>query len=79
MGNLTSKSYADTWAVFTQFITTNLLIGRMLQLEGIPFVYLTGKNTSAEKLKAIDGFKGNSNIRYLVRRCPNSFQCIQTD
>jgi hypothetical protein len=48
------------------------LIGRMLQLEGIHFVYLTGKNTSAEKLKAIEGFKLNPNIRYLVCVCPES-------
>jgi hypothetical protein len=59
---------ADFREVFTQFVTTALVIGRMLQMEGIPFLYLNGKVTSAEKLKAISGFKDkNSKIRYLVR------------
>lgn len=40
----------------------------MLQLEGVEFVYLTGKMTAKEKITAIQTFRDNPTVKYLVRR-----------
>ncbi|KAH6685784.1 SNF2 family N-terminal domain-containing protein [Plectosphaerella plurivora] len=52
--------------IFTQFVTTALVIGRMLQLEGINFAYLNGKVTSSEKQRALKGFEELDQVPYLI-------------
>ncbi|EFQ32009.1 SNF2 family domain-containing protein [Colletotrichum graminicola M1.001] len=56
----------DKIIIFVEFIKTAVLMGIMLNLEDIPFVYLNGKLTSTEKLKAVDTFKTNPEVKILI-------------
>lgn len=44
----------------------------MLNLERIPFVYLTGTMTPTEKTKAVKEFKTNPEIKVLVSPSPGT-------
>ncbi|OLN95736.1 putative ATP-dependent helicase C17A2.12-like protein 2 [Colletotrichum chlorophyti] len=57
----------DKIIIFIEFIKTATLLGILLNLEDIPFVYLNGKVTAGEKLKAVDAFKYNKQVKILVR------------
>lgn len=52
--------------VFVQFVKTAMMAGVMLNLEEIPFVYLTGTMTPLEKQKAVGDFRNNPDIKVLV-------------
>ncbi|KAK1566419.1 P-loop containing nucleoside triphosphate hydrolase protein [Colletotrichum navitas] len=56
----------DKIIIFVEFIKTAVLLGIVLNLEDIPFVYLNGKLTSKEKLKAVDTFKTNPEVKILI-------------
>ncbi|KAK2039230.1 SNF2 family domain-containing protein [Colletotrichum somersetense] len=56
----------DKIIIFVEFIKTAILLGIVLNLEDIPFVYLNGKLTSTEKVKAVDTFKTNPEVKILV-------------
>ncbi|KXH64373.1 SNF2 family domain-containing protein [Colletotrichum salicis] len=47
------------------FVKTSNMTGVMLNLEGIPFVYLTGTMTPAEKSKAVSEFRNNPDVKVL--------------
>lgn len=44
-----------------------MIVGRMLQQEGIEFIYLNGKMSGEEKIKAIEAFQQKPKIKYMVR------------
>ncbi|OHW98805.1 SNF2 family domain-containing protein [Colletotrichum incanum] len=56
----------DKIIVFVEFIKTAVLLGIVLNLEDIPFVYLNGKLTSAEKVKAVEIFKKDPTVKVLA-------------
>ncbi|GKT45215.1 putative ATP-dependent helicase [Colletotrichum spaethianum] len=56
----------DKIIVFVEFIKTAILLGIVLNLEDIPFVYLNGKLTSTEKLRAVDAFKKDPKVKILI-------------
>ncbi|KAK1993120.1 hypothetical protein LX36DRAFT_587052, partial [Colletotrichum falcatum] len=56
----------DKIIVFVEFLKTAVMLGIVLNLEEIPFVYLNGKITSTEKLKAVEAFKTNPEVKILV-------------
>ncbi|KAK1963536.1 SNF2 family domain-containing protein [Colletotrichum sublineola] len=56
----------DKIIIFVEFIKTAVLLGIVLNLEGIPFVYLNGKLTSTEKLKAVETFKTKPQVKILI-------------
>ncbi|KAK2055396.1 SNF2 family domain-containing protein [Colletotrichum caudatum] len=56
----------DKIIIFVEFIKTAILLGIMLNLEDIPFVYLNGKLTSTEKVKAVEIFKTNPEVKILI-------------
>ncbi|OHE95165.1 SNF2 family domain-containing protein [Colletotrichum orchidophilum] len=56
----------DKIIIFVQFVKTATMAGVMLNLEGIPFVYLMGTMTTTEKSKAVEEFKSDPNIKVLV-------------
>ncbi|KDN67091.1 putative SNF2 family domain-containing protein [Colletotrichum sublineola] len=60
----------DKIIIFVEFIKTAVLLGIVLNLEGIPFVYLNGKLTSTEKLKAVETFKTKPQVKILVSQPP---------
>ncbi|CAM1503291.1 Fc.00g080670.m01.CDS01 [Cosmosporella sp. VM-42] len=49
----------DKIIIFTQFVMTGKVLGRMLELADIPFVYFFGCMSPRQKEKAIDEFKEN--------------------
>ncbi|KAK1980377.1 SNF2 family domain-containing protein [Colletotrichum cereale] len=56
----------DKIIIFVEFIKTAILLGIVLNLEGIPFVYLNGKLTSTEKINAVKTFKSNPEVKILI-------------
>ncbi|EXF86451.1 SNF2 family domain-containing protein [Colletotrichum fioriniae PJ7] len=56
----------DKIIVFTQFVLVGKILGRMLEAEDIPFVYLTGKQTKDQRVRAVKGFQENEEIKVLV-------------
>ncbi|KAK4034672.1 P-loop containing nucleoside triphosphate hydrolase protein [Parachaetomium inaequale] len=55
-----------TWAVFTEFVVTGRLIGRMLQDENINFLYYFGSMSRGEKTKEIQDFTQQNDIHVLA-------------
>ncbi|KXH64371.1 SNF2 super family protein [Colletotrichum salicis] len=45
---------------------TTAILGRMLEAENIPFVYLTDKQTKDQRVHAVKGFQENEDIKVLV-------------
>ncbi|RYC66013.1 hypothetical protein CHU98_g233 [Xylaria longipes] len=66
-----SEAPDDKIIVFVEFKMTGAILGRMLEAEGIEFLYFFGDMTSAEKQNAIRGFHNKKNIKVLVA----SFRC----
>ncbi|KAK1447273.1 SNF2 family domain-containing protein [Colletotrichum melonis] len=64
--NWQKESPDDKIIIFVQFVKTSTMTGVMLNLEGIPFVYLTGTMTPAEKSRAVSEFKNNPEAKVLV-------------
>ncbi|KAL0930334.1 SNF2 family domain-containing protein [Colletotrichum truncatum] len=62
----TEKHPNDKFIVFHEFVKTSVILGIILNNEGIPFVYLNGKVTSSQKNRAIQQFKENPEVRALV-------------
>ncbi|KAK1621584.1 P-loop containing nucleoside triphosphate hydrolase protein [Colletotrichum phormii] len=56
----------DKIIVFTQFVLVGKILGRMLEAENIPFVYLTGKQTKDQRVRAVKGFQENEDVKVLV-------------
>ncbi|TID07554.1 Transcription termination factor 2 [Colletotrichum higginsianum] len=56
----------DKIIIFIEFIKTAVLLGVVLNLEGIPFVYLNGKLTTKEKIDAVDAFKNDPKVKILI-------------
>ncbi|KAF6819453.1 SNF2 family domain-containing protein, partial [Colletotrichum musicola] len=56
----------DKIIIFVQFVKTAIMTGIMLNLEHIPFVYLTGTMTPTEKTKAVKEFKTDPKLKILV-------------
>ncbi|TQN69278.1 putative ATP-dependent helicase, partial [Colletotrichum shisoi] len=60
------KAPEDKIIIFIEFIKTAVLLGVVLNLEGIPFVYLNGKLTTKEKIDAVDAFKNDPKVKILI-------------
>ncbi|GJC78285.1 ATP-dependent helicase ULS1 [Colletotrichum liriopes] len=56
----------DKIIIFVEFIKTAVLLGIILNLEDIPFVYLNGKLTSTEKVNAVEAFKKDPMVKILI-------------
>jgi SNF2 family DNA or RNA helicase len=61
----------DKIIIFTQFIAMGTIIGRMLQAEGIPFLYFCGNMSQKQKAVAIDGFHKDQEVKVLVSKPSN--------
>ncbi|KAI8946690.1 P-loop containing nucleoside triphosphate hydrolase protein [Xylaria longipes] len=64
-----SEAPDDKIIVFVEFKMTGAILGRMLEAEGIEFLYFFGDMTSAEKQNAIRGFHNKKNIKVASFRC----------
>ncbi|KAI5464929.1 SNF2 family N-terminal domain-containing protein [Mariannaea sp. PMI_226] len=54
------------YLVFTDFVTTMKVLGRMLQLAEIPFLFYSGSMGAGSKSKALESFKQNPNAKVLL-------------
>jgi SNF2 family DNA or RNA helicase len=61
-------------SVFTNFILTGQIVGRMLQDANIDFLYYFGGLSLTQKQEAIRDFTEKSNIRVLVSENPVSLK-----
>ncbi|KAI1278350.1 P-loop containing nucleoside triphosphate hydrolase protein [Xylaria sp. FL0933] len=61
-----SEAPNDKIIVFMEFKMTGAIIGRMLEAEGIPFLYFFGDMDQTAKQHAIRGFHENSEIKVLI-------------
>lgn len=67
---------ANIFIVFHEFTKTALAMGITLNTLGIPFVYLNGKVTAAQKNKAIAAFQNNKDVKVMVRLYPTYQACL---
>ncbi|KAF4973910.1 hypothetical protein FZEAL_9136 [Fusarium zealandicum] len=57
---------SDKIIIFAQFVATGKVLGRMLELAGINFLYYYGNCSLRQREKAIQGFKENEDCKILV-------------
>lgn len=56
----------DKIIIFVQFIQESMILGRMLQFEGIEFVYFNGQMLAKDKTAAIDVFHQKDEVKVMV-------------
>ncbi|KAK7957177.1 P-loop containing nucleoside triphosphate hydrolase [Apiospora aurea] len=56
----------DKIIIFTQFVQLGQILGRMLQAEGVPFLYYFGEMTKKQKETAIETFKGVDEVKVMI-------------
>lgn len=78
MLNFRKNHPEDKIIIFSQFLETHQIIGRMLQAEGIPFAYFWGGQTADQKNTVIRDFHEKSDFKVLVREFVLSFCGIQS-
>ncbi|KAI1753994.1 SNF2 family N-terminal domain-containing protein [Xylaria castorea] len=61
-----SEAPGDKIILFVEFKMTCAILGRMLEAEGIPFLYLLGNMSPAKKENTIQGFKEKSEIKVMI-------------
>ncbi|KAJ3579204.1 hypothetical protein NPX13_g1368 [Xylaria arbuscula] len=61
-----SEAPDDKIIIFVEFKTTAAVLGRMLDAEGIPFLYFFGDMTSTEKHQAIRAFHEKEEITVMI-------------
>ncbi|KAI0158651.1 P-loop containing nucleoside triphosphate hydrolase protein [Pestalotiopsis sp. NC0098] len=66
MLNFKKNHPEDKIIIFSQFLETHQIIGRMLQAEGIPFAYFWGGQTADQKNTVIRDFHEKSDFKVLV-------------
>ncbi|KAK8106464.1 hypothetical protein PG999_009823 [Apiospora kogelbergensis] len=56
----------DKIIIFVQFIQESMILGRMLQFEGIEFVYFNGQMQAKDKTAAIDIFHQKDEVKVMI-------------
>ncbi|KAI8270485.1 SNF2 family domain-containing protein [Colletotrichum sp. SAR11_239] len=66
----------DKIIVFSQFNVVMKIIGRMLEGEGIPFAYLSGKQTTEQREKSVKDFQEGDVVKVLIVSLRAGGQCL---
>ncbi|KAJ0286101.1 hypothetical protein CBS470a_006061 [Colletotrichum nupharicola] len=66
----------DKIIVFSQFNVVMKIIGRMVEGEGIPFAYLSGKQTTEQREKSVEDFQEGDVVKVLVVSLRAGGQCL---
>ncbi|KAI1735364.1 SNF2 family N-terminal domain-containing protein [Xylaria scruposa] len=69
-----SEAPDDKIMIFLEFKITGAILGRMLEAEGIEFLYFFGDMTPVAKQNAVRGFREKKNIKVMIA----SFRCCST-
>jgi SNF2 family DNA or RNA helicase len=62
--------------VFVNWAKLAWILGRMLFLEGIEFLYYFGGMTMEEKSAAVRDFEESESIKVMVKLCHHRFHCF---
>lgn len=62
--------------VFSQFNVAMKVAGRMLEAEGIKFNYLSGKQTTSQREKAVRDFQAGEEVKVLIVSLKAGGQCL---
>ncbi|WQF85877.1 Putative helicase, Zinc finger, RING-type, Zinc finger, RING/FYVE/PHD-type [Colletotrichum destructivum] len=66
----------DKIIIFSQFTVVMKVIGRMLESEGICFAYLSGKQNTDQRNKAVDEFQNGDKVKILIASLRAGGQCL---
>ncbi|KAJ0166073.1 Helicase-like transcription factor CHR28 [Colletotrichum tanaceti] len=66
----------DKIIIFSQFNVVMKIIGRMLESEGICFAYLSGKQNTEQRNKAVDEFQNGDEVKVLIVSLRAGGQCL---
>ncbi|KAK2031315.1 hypothetical protein LX32DRAFT_661905 [Colletotrichum zoysiae] len=66
----------DKIIIFSQFNVVMKIIGRILESEGICFAYLSGKQNTEQRNKAVDEFQNGNKVKVLVVSLRAGGQCL---
>ncbi|TID07556.1 Helicase-like transcription factor CHR28 [Colletotrichum higginsianum] len=66
----------DKIIIFSQFNVVMKIIGRMLESEGICFAYLSGKQNTEQRNKAVDEFQNGDKVKVLIVSLRAGGQCL---
>ncbi|KAK1725944.1 SNF2 super family protein [Colletotrichum acutatum] len=66
----------DKIIIFSQFNVVMKLIGRLLEAEGIDFAYLSGKQNTEQRNRAVDEFQNGDKIKVLIVSLRAGGQCL---
>ncbi|TQN70479.1 Helicase-like transcription factor CHR28, partial [Colletotrichum shisoi] len=66
----------DKIIIFSQFNVVMKIIGRMLESEGICFAYLSGKQSTEQRNKAVDEFQNGDKVKVLIVSLRAGGQCL---
>ncbi|KAL0930330.1 SNF2 family domain-containing protein [Colletotrichum truncatum] len=66
----------DKIVIFSQFNVVMKVVGRMLEAEGIPFNYLSGKQTTEQREKAVKDFQEEGTVKVLIVSLRAGGQCL---
>ncbi|GJD00559.1 SNF2 super family protein [Colletotrichum higginsianum] len=66
----------DKIIIFSQFNVVMKIIGRMLESEGICFAYLSGKQNTEQRNKAVEEFQNGDKVKVLIVSLRAGGQCL---
>ncbi|KAK2055400.1 SNF2 family domain-containing protein [Colletotrichum caudatum] len=66
----------DKIIIFSQFTAVMKIIGRILESEGICFVYLSGKQNTDQRNKAVHEFQNGEEVKVLIASLRAGGQCL---
>ncbi|GKT45211.1 DNA repair protein rad8 [Colletotrichum spaethianum] len=66
----------DKIIIFSQFNVVMKIIGRILESEGICFAYLSGKQNTEQRNKAVDEFQNGEEVKVLIVSLRAGGQCL---
>ncbi|KAK1566415.1 LOW QUALITY PROTEIN: SNF2 family domain-containing protein [Colletotrichum navitas] len=66
----------DKIIIFSQFSVVMKIIGRILESEGICFAYLSGKQNTEQRNKAVDEFQNGNRVKVLIVSLRAGGQCL---
>ncbi|KZL87419.1 snf2 family domain-containing protein [Colletotrichum incanum] len=66
----------DKIIIFSQFNVVMKIIGRILESEGICFAYLSGKQNTEQRNKAVDEFQNGNDVKVLIVSLRAGGQCL---
>ncbi|KAK2039227.1 hypothetical protein LZ31DRAFT_599029 [Colletotrichum somersetense] len=74
-----SEAPDDKIVIFSQFTAVMKIIGRILESEGICFAYLSGKQSTEQRNKAVHEFQNGKEVKVLIASLRAGGQCLNLE